>query len=484
MLPKRRAATAQTTDYFSAIVENQAVIAFDRDGVITFANAVMAETMGYAAEDLVGRHHRIFVDAAHARTPEYEKFWQTLRSGSPMTGEFQRLTRSGAPVTLGAVYSPIRDRHNRVTGVVKTAAVVTNGVEARQRADQLLRTLDELPIPVMTCNPTTFVIDYMNQASLETLRKIERHLPIKADAVLGSPIDVFHKRPEHQRKMVSAMGSAGVQTTIKVGPEHLELKISTIGGRPVLVWYIVSHRMEMAESIAQSVTAMGRVGDDVTSASDALGRSTAETLTLAGDLDESSRRQATAAADAAARAAGASKQASMVSESARQARGQLSSLVEAVAGVSAVVDTVSQIASKTNLLALNATIEAARAGDFGRGFAVVAAEVKALSDQTARSTEEIGQIIAQIQNRTHETASTVERVISGIGDIDELVRHVADAADVQRGLAGHVATTVTTVAQNATKTRTFADDVAQAARAVQDAASKLSTRVSDFMRKE
>jgi methyl-accepting chemotaxis protein len=295
MLLKRSVVATKSPDYFSAIVESQAVIAFDREGTIMFANQVMADTMGYTPEELVGRHHSIFVDAAYARTADYETFWQTLRAGTPVTGEFQRRARSGAAITLGAMYSPIRDRNGRVTGIVKTAAVVTDSRAARQRADHLLRTLDELPVPVMTCDPTTFVIDYMNRASLETLRKIEVYLPIKADAVLGSPIDVFHKRPEHQRRMVGAMGSAGLQTTIKVGDEHLELKISSIGGRPVLVWYVVSHRVAMAESVAQSVTTMERVGNDVTSASDALARSAAETFALAEELDASSRRQATAA---------------------------------------------------------------------------------------------------------------------------------------------------------------------------------------------
>ena len=105
---------------------------------------------------------------------------------------------------------------------------------------------------------------------------------------------------------------------------------------------------------------------------------------------------------------------------------EIESLAAATQRIDGVLSLIQAIAEQTNLLALNATIEAARAGDAGRGFAVVAHEVKALAEQTAKATSEIGQNVSMIQTSTRSAVEAVREIGSAVRDINEVTSNIAE----------------------------------------------------------
>jgi methyl-accepting chemotaxis protein len=158
---------------------------------------------------------------------------------------------------------------------------------------------------------------------------------------------------------------------------------------------------------------------------------------------------------------------------ARNTTDRVSELSKAAARIGDVVELINTIAGQTNLLALNATIEAARAGEAGRGFAVVASEVKALAEQTAKATGEIGQQISGIQSATQDSVNAIREISGTIEKLSEISSTIAAAVEEQGAATQEISRNVQQAAQGTQLVSANITDVQRGARETGSASSQV-----------
>ena len=281
----------------SAVSKTQAVIEFELDGTIITANPGFCAALGYELEEIRGKHHRMFVDSEYAQSPDYRRFWSELKAGQFQQAEYKRIAKGGREIWIQASYNPICDETGRPYKVVKFAVDVTAG-KAMQRKGLLV---DDAAIAIMFCD-RDLTVQYMNSASNKTLQTLERFLAIPVSKMVGSSIDVFHKNPSHQRKLLADPRNLPHRATIQVGPETLSLLVTAVKDPdgtylgPMLTWEVITEKLALekrekemqerertqAEELARKVGAIleavnAAAGGDLTkpvtvSGEDAIGR--------------------------------------------------------------------------------------------------------------------------------------------------------------------------------------------------------------------
>lgn len=140
----------------AAIDRSLAVIEFSLDGTILEANSNFLAALGYSRDEVVGRHHRMFVDPAEADSGVYRAFWDKLGRGERDEGRYKRFAKGGREIWIQASYNPVLDRAGRPLKVIKFATDITGQMKLEVEARKMSRLLDEAPFNVMLCDPQTY----------------------------------------------------------------------------------------------------------------------------------------------------------------------------------------------------------------------------------------------------------------------------------------------------------------------------------------
>lgn len=511
----------------TAISKAQAVIEFQMDGTIVDANDNFLKTVGYSLDEIKGKHHSLFVEDSLRNSNDYREFWARLNRGENLPGEYRRVGKGGKSIVIQASYNPIADCSGKLVKVVKYASDVTEMAKTREEAARVSSMMEQAPINVMFAGPD-FKISYANPASIKTLKGLESLLPIRADQLIGQSIDIFHKRPEHQRRMLADPNNLPHHTQIQVGPETLDLLVSPIYGQnktylgAMVTWEVITQKLKMeqdskdaaardqrkAEEMAKilnlvnvNANTLGSSAEELTAVSTQMTANAEETAAQANVVSAASEQVSknvqtvstgveemnAAIREIAKNASDSARVAQQAVTDAQTANETITKLGESSAEIGKVIKVITSIAEQTNLLALNATIEAARAGEAGKGFAVVANEVKELAKETARATEDISRKIEAIQGDTQGAVESIQQIGNVIAQINDISNTIASAVEEQTATAAEMSRNVaeaakgtSEIAQNITSVAQAAQNTTHGATNCQQAASELARMASEL----
>lgn len=465
----------------AAVQKSQAIIEFGLDGTVLAANENFCKALGYAPREIIGQHHRIFVDPIEAESADYRAFWAKLARGEFDQRQYKRIGKGGREVWIEASYNPVF-RRGKPYKVVKFATDITaqklKSAEDAGKLDALSRA--QAVIEFTTAGDIITANENFLSALGYQLSEVEgrRHAMFCDPAYVQSPqYKQFWDRlrsGEFIADEFARIGKDGRRVYIQAsynpifdmnGKVFKVVKFATdVTGRVENVEMLGDALNSLSDgdltlhlskpfipSLEQLRTDFNRASQKLRSAMHAVGENAqaiaAGSNQIRSAADDLSKRTEQQASSVEETAASLEEITTMVADSSRRAdeAGRLVAdtkqgaeksgkivrdaitAMSAIEGssneISNIIGVIDDIAFQTNLLALNAGVEAARAGDAGKGFAVVAQEVRELAQRSAKAAKEIKALI----NASSQQVEAGVSLVAQTGDaLQEIVRQVQD----------------------------------------------------------
>ena len=215
-----------------AIDRAQASIEFSPDGTITGANANMLALTGYALDDLMGQKHSLLVGEDAAAAPDYKAFWKDLARGETKDGQYKWHHKDGSDVWMQATYTPIVDGNGDVFKIVKFATDITAQKQVELVNLRKTTGFENSSSAMMTVD-RDFIVTDINKSTTELMaRSAEVFAEVwpnfDPEKIIGTCIDQFHKKPAHQRKLLSDPANLPWKTDITIGAFKFALNVGGI----------------------------------------------------------------------------------------------------------------------------------------------------------------------------------------------------------------------------------------------------------------
>lgn len=460
---KLKSSQMETEGQFKAINTAYAFIEFTPEGNILSANDIFLKTVGYTKEEIVGKHHRIFVEAEYASSLEYQNFWNELRNGKSFTDSFKRISKTGQDIWLDASYAPVFDENNQVIKVIKLAKDVTSftislketskflseikkgnfdaeinlyGVEAEGELQNMIQAnlglRDTLKLIINEVNRVVNLAG--NEGILSERLKLEaqegawNELVLSLNSLLSNistPVlemnqiirnladgDLTQRIEQESRGDIADMATAlnrALYTLTDLLKKIGNTTDLTINASQEMESKTIAMRQSTVESSA-AIQQMADGAQEQALRTDESSRLVEETLRVANDVSQKAQSINVSAEKGQENCdkgldiiQSLIKNMEEISRSAQVSSNATEILSNRSDEISRILKVITNVANQTNLLSVNARIEAARAGEAGRGFKVVAEEIGKLADSSRQSADEIDKLIKDIQQDISET---------------------------------------------------------------------------------